>query len=66
MERREASTLVDEVTEAEDRVLVHPARQKSVEVLEVGVDETTEGQRLEKEFAIAEKMTISDYEDVSL
>lgn len=43
MERREASTLVDEVTEAEDRVLVHPARQKSVEVLEVGVDETTEG-----------------------
>lgn len=42
MERREASTLVDEVTEAEDRVLVHPARQKSVEVLEVGVDETTE------------------------
>ena len=43
MERREASTLVDEVMEAEDRVLVHPARQKSVEVLEVGVDETTEG-----------------------
>lgn len=43
MERREASTLVDEVTEAEDRVLVHPARQKSVEVLEVGVDETAEG-----------------------
>ena len=42
MERREASTLVDEVTEAEDRVLVHPARQKSVEVLEVGVDETAE------------------------
>lgn len=43
MERREASTLVDEVTEPEDKVLVHPARQKSVEVLEVGVDETTEG-----------------------
>lgn len=43
MERRETSTLVDEVTEAEDRVLVHPARQKSVEVLEVGVDETAEG-----------------------
>ena len=42
MERREASTLVDEVTEPEDKVLVHPARQKSVEVLEVGVDETTE------------------------
>lgn len=43
MERREASTLADEVAEPEDRVLVHPARQKSVETLEVGVDETAEG-----------------------